>query len=93
MSPVVELPESQHFPGGDINRYLEHAVSVTPSDTVSYVPPVTVYVGKSGDVAIVQGLGGDPVVFANVAQGTVLPCKASIIRATGTTARQIVAMT
>lgn len=57
MTPTVELPESPHFPGGGINRYLENAVAIVPSDTVDYIPPTTVYVGKSGDVTIVPGGG------------------------------------
>jgi hypothetical protein len=66
---------------------------VTPSDTVD-LPYITrgIYVGATGDVAVVPASGGAPVVFAGVAAGTILPIQVSRIRTTGSTSTSIVAL-
>lgn len=67
-------------------------IAVTPSDTVSYRNLRSLYIGGGGDVSIIGKDGGPAVTFAAVPAGFVLPVQASIVRATGTTATDIVAM-
>ena len=73
------------------------AVAVTLSDTTTYSnngKGVAVYVGVGGDVSIVPNNGdrSTAVVFKGVPAGGVVPCRAYIIRTTGTTATDLVAV-
>lgn len=67
--------------------------AVTPSDTVDLLPiPKALYVGTGGTV-VVRGMGSAAdVVFKNVASGQVLDVRARLVKATGTTAADIVAL-
>ncbi len=67
--------------------------AVVPNDTDPLsVVPKALYVGTGGDVTL-RGTGatGD-VVFRNVASGQTIDVRASHVRATGTTAADIVAL-
>lgn len=66
------------------------AAACTPSDTDIYDPPVTVYVGGAGAVAIEPAIGGNTVTFSGLAAGSTLPCRARRVLATGTTATLLV---
>ncbi len=68
------------------------AQAVTPSDTLA-LDAVTrgVYVGQTGALSV-QMAGGQVVVFQNLPTGSLLPIRASHIRATGTTATGLVAL-
>lgn len=67
--------------------------AVAPSDTLD-LSQVTkaIYVGTSGDVVLVPVLGADPVTFRNVPAGAILDVRVRAIRATGTTAADIVGL-
>ncbi|HEY0623533.1 spike base protein, RCAP_Rcc01079 family [Sphingomonas sp.] len=67
--------------------------AVTPhdGDALSMIPK-GLYVGTGGDVSIEPAGGGGPVTLANVPGGSILPVRARIVRATGTTAADIVAL-
>ena len=67
--------------------------AVTPHD-VEPLPalPKALYVGTAGDVAL-RGIDADAdVVFRNCAAGQILDVRASHVRATGTTAGEIVGL-
>lgn len=67
--------------------------TVTPHDTneLSFIPKA-LYVGTGGTV-ILRGIdGSQDVTFKNVGNGQVLDVRAQYVRATGTTATDIVAM-
>lgn len=68
------------------------AFTVTPDDAAD-LPTVArgLYVGASGDVSLVT-LAGTTVLFRAVPAGAVLPCSATRVRATGTTATHLVAL-
>ncbi len=69
------------------------AIAVVPSDTVPLVRlPKALYVGGSGDIVLRAVDNTDDVVLAGIAAGSILPVRAQIVRATGTTATQIVAL-
>lgn len=67
--------------------------AVTPSDSVELsVIPKALYIGTGGTV-ILRGVGaGADVTFKNVANGQILDVAAQYVRATGTTASDIVAL-
>ena len=67
--------------------------AVVPSDTdLLSVVPKALYIGTGGDV-VLRGAGGTAdVVFRNVASGQVIDVRAGYVRATGTSASDIVAL-
>jgi hypothetical protein len=66
-------------------------VAVTPSDSVPLTDiPKALYVGTGGTL-VLQPLEGGTVTF-KVPNGCLLPVRASFVRATGTTASDIVAL-
>lgn len=69
------------------------AVAVVPSDTAALaVVPKALFVGTGGTI-VMRGVGdGADVTWRGVASGTVLPFRASHVRATGTTAADLVAL-
>ena len=70
-----------------------HAIAVTPSDTndLTHVS-LLLYIGVTGDVTL-DTVGGEPtILFKAVPAGTQLKIRATRIRATGTTATNIVAI-
>jgi hypothetical protein len=66
------------------------AVAVTPSDTTE-VFASAIYIGSGGNVSVITE-GGDTVTFSNVPAGTTLVIRVTRIRATSTTATNIVRM-
>lgn len=66
------------------------AVAVTPSDTTE-VFASAIYVGSGGNLSVITE-GGDTVTFSNVPAGTTLVVRVVRIRATNTTATNIVRM-
>ena len=50
------------------------------------------YVGVGGDVSLDLATGGANIVFKNLASGQLLPVRATVVNATGTTATNIVAL-
>lgn len=70
----------------------DHALAVVPSDTVNLSAPcLGIYVGGAGNVSIVT-LDGNTVVFTAPPVGSVIPCRASRVNATLTTATLLVAL-
>jgi hypothetical protein len=67
--------------------------AVTPHDTNELgTIPKALYVGTGGNITL-RGVGGTAdVIFKNVANGQVLDVRAQYVRATGTTAADIVAL-
>lgn len=67
--------------------------AVTPSDATPLpVVPKALYVGTAGNVVLRGVAGSSDVTFRNVAAGQVIDVRASFVRATGTTAADIVAL-
>lgn len=66
--------------------------AITPEDGVDLQETTRgLYVGTGGDLALVLA-SGDAVTLANVGAGTILPVRALGVKATGTTAAQIVGL-
>jgi len=71
----------------------ESCIAITPDDTL-LLPVATkaIYVGEGGDVVLVA-VGDDlPVTFRNVGSGAILDVRAKAIKATGTTAADMVGL-
>jgi len=67
--------------------------AVTPSDAAPLpVVPKALYVGTAGDLVLRGVAGASDVTFRNVAAGQVIDVRAGFVRATGTTAADIVAL-
>jgi hypothetical protein len=72
----------------------EACFPIEPSDTED-LPRATkaLYIGTSGDVALVPVRGGDAeVIFRNLAAGSILDVRVRAVRATGTTAADLVGL-
>lgn len=68
------------------------AVLVTPSDSADLArPALALYVGGAGNINLVT-TGGDTVLFTAVPVGTVLNLRIARVKATDTTATNLVAM-
>ena len=69
-----------------------HAEAVTPSDTTDLgMVSRALYVGSAGNVAVVMADGSTATLVA-VGGGTLLPIRVSRVKATGTTAGSMVAL-
>lgn len=69
------------------------AVAVVPNDTNALGDiPKALYVGTGGNITARGVGGGADVVFRNVATGSVLPFRAAFVRATGTSAADLLAL-
>ena len=67
-------------------------VAVAPHDSNALADiPKALFVGTGGAVTLRATAGGD-VVFKNLASGSILPVRAQYVRATGTTAADILAL-
>jgi hypothetical protein len=69
----------------------ENGAAISPSDSAD-LPFVSraLYVGSGGDLAVRLQDGTD-LVLANLAPGTLMPIRVARVRATGTTAGQVLA--
>ncbi len=81
-------PAGDMLIGSSVNPY-----AIVPHDTDPLpVVPKAFYVGTGGDI-VVRGIGGDQdVTFRNCLAGMTLCVRASHVRATGTTAADLVAL-
>jgi hypothetical protein len=69
------------------------AVAVVPSDSVPLPDiPKALYVGSGGNVTLRGAGGGADTVWKNVASGTILPFRAQYVRASGTSAADLLAL-
>lgn len=68
------------------------AVAVTPNDSTQLGQVRALYVGSTGNLSVVLAEDSSPVTFANVPSGFLLPLAVSVVRSTGTTAGNIVAL-
>ena len=70
-----------------------HPLAIVPSDNVPLVTtPKALYIGTGGTLLLRTASGAADVTFRNLASGQILPVRAQFVRATGTTAADIVAL-
>lgn len=84
----------RYQPSGGIPSFPHGADEIVTSDTDTHEPPISVYVGVAGDVAVVPAASpaAAAVVFKNVPAGSVLPCQVVKVMSTNTTATDMVAL-
>ena len=76
-----------------IDSLVAPAVRAVPHDGNALVDvPKALFIGSGGNVTMRGVGGGGDVLFRNVAAGSVLPFRAQYVRATGTSAGDIVAL-
>ena len=79
-----------NIPG--LNSPAEHAVLLTPSDSVDLTNfSRALYVGGAGNIKVTT-VGGETLLFTGVLAGSILPIRVSRVWATTTTATTIVAL-
>ncbi len=66
-------------------------LTVTPSDTNTYAAPVTIFVGVGGNVTC-SPASGDADVVAIMPTGGTIPFRVMAVKATGTTATNLLAI-
>lgn len=72
---------------------VSQAFSITPHDSTNFARPTRgIYVGTSGDVAVVFTAGAAAVVFPSVPAGVILPVRAIRVNSTSTTASNLVGL-
>lgn len=70
-----------------------NAAAVTPSDVTVFAPATRgLYIGATGDVAVNMLTTVAAILFKAVPAGTILPIAVTAVKATGTTATQIIAL-
>lgn len=69
----------------------ESGVPITPADGVIFPSTRAVFVGSTGDLAVTF-ISGVECTFTNVPDGTTLPIAVIEIKATGTTASDIIGL-
>ena len=86
------MPDRFQNHAGGLEAPASHAFAVTPSDAADLPETVrALYVGGAGALSVVMASGAE-VVFANLAAASILPVRASRVKATGTSATQIVGL-
>lgn len=85
--PYDRTADSLMSPAGD-------CFAIAPSDS-NDLPRATkaIYVGQTGDIALVPVRGSTAVIFRNVPAGTILDVRVRAIKASGTTSGDIVGLT
>ena len=77
----------------ELSKPAVNASVVTPSDTTDLARPARgLYIGGAGDIRLDTVGGQTNVLFAGTVTGSIVPVQATRIRATGTTATNIVAL-
>jgi hypothetical protein len=84
----------QFFAHGDsVSAPATRAVAVAPHDANALADiPKASYVGTGGNIAMRGAGGGADQIWKNVPDGAILPFRAQYVRATGTSAADILAL-
>lgn len=94
----MPLPTNDKFAGSygpvsDLTWPATEAVAVTPSDGADLAQATrALYIGVTGDVTVDMAESGSTILFKAVPVG-ILPVRVKRVRATGTTATNILALT
>lgn len=84
---------NEYFGARDRNSTATYAAPVTPSDSEDLpVFASALWVGAGGTIVVDPFFGPASVTLTGIANGTLLPLAVKRVRATGTTASQIVAL-
>lgn len=86
------MPDRFDTHAASLDGPASHGFSISPSDA-SDLPETTraIYVGTPGDLAVDLASGAN-LTFTNLASGTILPVRASAVKATGTSASDLIGL-
>jgi hypothetical protein len=86
------MPTPPNFTNGPTATVSYDGAAITPSDTVDLPAPArAIFVGGAGNIVLVT-LGGTTLTFQGLLAGQILPVAASRVRATSTTATNLIAL-
>lgn len=86
------MPDRYQDYNGGLEGPATHAFTISPNDGADLVETTrAIYVGAPGSLTLVLQSGAE-VAFANVTAATVLPVRATRVKASGTTASSMVGM-
>jgi len=75
-----------------VTAFPDRAVAITPHATDVFSAPVSVFVGVAGTVTIVPAGQPSTTVQFTMPAGSIVPCRAIAVRASGTAATGLVAV-
>jgi hypothetical protein len=92
MAATNKYPSNSYLGASSMSYPAEHAEAVTPSDSTDLlIVSRALFVGSGGNIAVVMASGA-AVTFTGVLTGAILPVRVSRVKATGTTASSITAI-
>lgn len=87
------MPDAFADTADQITAPATRAVPVTPDDAVPLPDiPKALFVGTGGTLVLRGAAGGADAAWRNVPSGSIVPLRARFVRATGTTAADILAL-
>ncbi|HWH22757.1 MAG TPA: hypothetical protein VNT25_05635 [Allosphingosinicella sp.] len=87
------MPDQFSAHGDSVSAPGTRALAVVPHDVNALADiPKALFVGTGGTIVMRGAGGGTDATFKNVPDGSVIPFRAHYVRATGTTAADIVAL-
>ena len=87
MAKAPTLSGKNTAPGGALRAITPHASNALPDG-----PSRSIFVGTGGDLSVILFEDSSAVLLKNIANGTLLPLRVKAVRATGTTAADLVAI-
>jgi hypothetical protein len=88
----VSMTEQFDTRAQDVAAPARRGFAIAPSDATDLVAETrAIYVGVAGDLSVVLS-SGDEVTFSGVAGASILPLRISRVKATGTSATQLVGL-
>lgn len=77
----------------DLESPSQELIAITPNDGADLaVYTRAIYVGGAGNISVIPLVGSTPVTFVGLQAGQLLPIRVKRVRATGTTATDIVGL-
>jgi len=87
------MPDQFAFAADHVSAPATRAVAVVPHDSIALVDiPKALFIGTGGTIVLRGVGGGADTIWRNLASGSVLPVRAQFVRATGTTATDLLAL-
>jgi hypothetical protein len=81
------MPLPSYLPGGPASN----GFAITPVDNVAFVTnPRGIYVGTTGDLAVIMAQDSATTLFKAVPAGSLLPISVKVVMSTNTTASNLV---
>ena len=87
------MADTFQYSADQVSAPATRALSVVPSDATPLADiPKALFVGTGGTLVLRGVAGGGDTIWKNIASGSVLPFRAQFVRATGTSATDLLAL-